>query len=111
MRISDWSSDVCSSDLHDRLRLPAPGERPRNFLRPADLHRCPHRVDCRSPASSCPLKRGYPGLARIDVTLADPCGPCAAKATMLCSFAITPTDIHRTLTAVWARTTEQSPDT
>src|SRR3546814_11496286 len=23
MRISDWSSDVCSSDLHDRLRLAA----------------------------------------------------------------------------------------
>src|SRR3546814_20409143 len=22
MRISDWSSDVCSSDLHQRLRLP-----------------------------------------------------------------------------------------
>src|SRR3546814_13683558 len=28
MRISDWSSDVCSSDLRDRLDLDQFGERP-----------------------------------------------------------------------------------
>src|SRR3546814_6800923 len=27
MRISDWSSDVCSSDLHDRARYHAEGHR------------------------------------------------------------------------------------
>src|SRR3546814_9011530 len=34
MRISDWSSDVCSSDLGDRLRLPDAG---RGALDPDEL--------------------------------------------------------------------------
>src|SRR3546814_13009272 len=29
MRISDWSSDVCSSDLRDDRRLAGPGRNPR----------------------------------------------------------------------------------
>src|SRR3546814_18693411 len=37
MRISDWSSDVCSSDLHQRAAEPAVG-------READQPVCPHRV-------------------------------------------------------------------
>src|SRR3546814_7938283 len=40
MRISDWSSDVCSSDLHSRNRRPA---RPQNRLRCRQLRVRPRR--------------------------------------------------------------------
>src|SRR3546814_11007635 len=45
MRISDWSSDVCSSDLH---RLPEIDEQPR--LRPQPL---PRRRQRRLPMTRC----------------------------------------------------------
>src|SRR3546814_19466213 len=37
MRISDWSSDVCSSDLGDALFLGASGDRFTHFLRRRDV--------------------------------------------------------------------------
>src|SRR3546814_2434331 len=71
MRISDWSSDVCSSDLdredacgdHDRFRardrLRADGDRDRNRRRSAEAardyrHRRPHRGD--HPDASRPAR-------------------------------------------------------
>src|SRR3546814_2138383 len=36
MRISDWSSDVCSSDLHDQLHRP--GERSKEFGRQTSVY-------------------------------------------------------------------------
>src|SRR3546814_6362635 len=38
MRISDWSSDVCSSDLHERQSQPAPNGWRHAESRPKGLH-------------------------------------------------------------------------
>src|SRR3546814_2726816 len=38
MRISDWSSDVCSSDLHEATQLPRPAAQRRQKAPPAFRH-------------------------------------------------------------------------
>src|SRR3546814_7608257 len=56
MRISDWSSDVCSSDLRDRLDLDQFGERPL-----ADA------LVTLEVSDQPPLQRGDPAIARARV--------------------------------------------
>src|SRR3546814_7929228 len=58
MRISDWSSDVCSSDLPDRPCAGGPGrdaDRSRRRPRPGPGHR--------SRRGACPSRRGEIGRA------------------------------------------------
>src|SRR3546814_19845608 len=50
MRISDWSSDVCSSDLHERRALSAPPA-PADILRPARVDLSPYLGHAASPLS------------------------------------------------------------
>src|SRR3546814_20391710 len=61
MRISDWSSDVCSSDLNRTLTLPRPEPfRDRALRRP--------------PSQAPDLRRGS-GLAPADIMLWEDCAP------------------------------------
>src|SRR3546814_10869712 len=61
MRISDWSSDVCSSDLNRTLTLPRPEPfRDRALLPP--------------PSQAPDLRRGS-GLAPADIMLWEDCAP------------------------------------
>src|SRR3546814_12798254 len=46
MRISDWSSDVCSSDLRPPRRSAGPRRRPGRGLRPSPRRPCPRDVPC-----------------------------------------------------------------
>src|SRR3546814_13670360 len=56
MRISDWSSDVCSSDLVAHAHRGAPFGRAR--------HRARYRADRRAAQPACGRRAGYPGRAR-----------------------------------------------
>src|SRR3546814_8966313 len=87
MRISDWSSDVCSSDLPPRL-----------WRGRASLHRIASRTD-RDPRVSGRMVQAYPGSdicrqrrdgdtrwPRMDAgRIADPlvCAPCPNRARFL----------------------------
>src|SRR3546814_6196619 len=60
MRISDWSSDVCSSDLENernQARYPAPSEIPRRRGRGSIPDRAEHRCGEWHNASHCPVRR------------------------------------------------------
>src|SRR3546814_2011316 len=62
MRISDWSSDVCSSDLELVHSRTTPPDRPRALRRPARHH---HRRRLRPRAGPAPeLHRPRPGRLR-----------------------------------------------
>src|SRR3546814_3069717 len=67
MRISDWSSDVCSSDLESRHRLPSvlPGT---SFLPATD---CPTPARCRDAASAWRLSEPSRGLSDAQMSVAD----------------------------------------
>src|SRR3546814_12395893 len=61
MRISDWSSDVCSSDLGQRVRFRPRRQREQRGARPArhgpgDAAQCPYRI-ARSGRWNRPVKR------------------------------------------------------
>src|SRR3546814_12908328 len=60
MRISDWSSDVCSSDLYDPHNRPGAGPTPSRWSRPdyADM------VDISLIIAAAHAKRGRRTLAR-----------------------------------------------
>src|SRR3546814_2331052 len=60
MRISDWSSDVCSSDLNDRRW---PGVKPVTYD-PAKVHIPSHLPDL--PAVRQDLAEYYESLSRLD---------------------------------------------
>src|SRR3546814_19663507 len=78
MRISDWSSDVCSSDLFAVLLIPVGHEEPKRFLALVEDIRCTpcadvdrgaggdrvllHVAPKRAPDTACPLALGRLGL-------------------------------------------------
>src|SRR3546814_4147505 len=84
MRISDWSSDVCSSDLHADLRILAAGE-----LEPDDEHQRDreheHEEEVRAVAQEpADVDRRYdPGLHRLSTDRASrrPTAPVTAPMT------------------------------
>src|SRR3546814_1997408 len=78
MRISDWSSDVCSSDLVSRAQLrPPPGRRPRG----GDLPRRAQERDRGSDAdfdrfvrkNQCSCESRSPGLQALLLVTLDSC--------------------------------------
>src|SRR3546814_17134020 len=95
MRISDWSSDVCSSDLHSRIghRLPVPG------ILPAISVDC--REDTRQLLAFVGIDVGAPDFEPQEGAVASPAVPRLMLETVVENQQLALTTIYNGKNAVW----------
>src|SRR3546814_13853641 len=65
MRISDWSSDVCSSDLSDNPRIERLAQS--FFIVPEERRQIAHILDRMAPAETCKIVKVIAQIADLDI--------------------------------------------